>query len=334
MPDISNYSSYYQDKTILVTGGLGYIGSSVIGMLSGLACNIIVADKVSRGLRGFPEAAAKISLIEADIRERDIWRGLLDDVDILFHFAAQTSSKISNDNPLRDTEMNLLPIISLVETCQKDKVSPRIIFSGTATQVGFTEDFPVNEDFKDLPVTVYDINKLAAEKYLQYYGSQLKNKAVTLRLANVYGPGPRSSSADRGILNLMVQKAIKGEAITIYGDGNFIRDYVYIDDVARAFLSAGANIEKLSGNYFIVGSGEGHTIAEAFTLIRDIAKEKTGKASQILHVPLPEGLSKIEYRNFVADVAKFNDVTGWSPKVSLKQGIEQTLDYYLKEARV
>ena len=330
----NNKLFHYKNKTILITGASGYIGSSVIRALSSTPCNITALVEEGSVCDIFPKGVAKISIFKADIRNREIWKDLLENVDILFHFAAQTSSRKANQNPSMDVEINLLPIVSIIETCQKNNFSPHIIFSGTVTQVGFTASYPVNETFIDLPITVYDINKLTAEKYLQCYSNQLNNYAVVLRLPNVYGPGPRSSSADRGVLNAMVRKALREEPLTIYGEGNFVRDYIYIDDVVEAFLVAGAKTDILKGKYYIIGSGVGYTIKEAFTLIRDAVAEKIGKESKILHVSLPDNLSQIEYRNFVADTTKFHTATGWRARVSLRGGIDRTIDYYLKEGEV
>jgi UDP-glucose 4-epimerase len=159
----------------------------------------------------------------------------------------------------------------------------------------------------------------------------LGNFAVTLRLPNVYGPGPKSSSADRGILNAMIRKALSGKPLTIYGDGNFIRDYIYIDDVAEAFLLAGAEIDTLKGNYYVIGTGVGYTMKDAVGIINDEVMQKTGKNVEITFVPPPENISQIEYRNFVADSKSFNSLTGWKARISLHEGIKRTINYFLKE---
>jgi len=322
--------SHYQSKTVVITGGVGYIGSSIIRALKGIACRIIVVDREAKEIPS--DATAEISVQEADIRKKSVWNELLSDADILFHLAAQTSSKVANEKPGFDAELNLFPVIHLIETCRKKGCFPHIVFSGTVTQVGFTETYPVDESFRDDPITVYDINKLAAEKYLQFYTHHLGGSAVTLRLANVYGPGPRSGSADRGILNIMIKKALRGEPLTVYGDGNFVRDYVYVDDVTRAFLTAGAKKEILGGNYYVIGSGKGTTINEAARLIKSRVEKKTKKEAEIIYVAPPEDLSQIEYRHFVADTKSFGSATGWKAEISLLEGIDRTINYFLKES--
>jgi nucleoside-diphosphate-sugar epimerase len=145
----------------------------------------------------------------------------------------------------------------------------------------------------------------------------------------VYGPGPRSSSADRGVLNLMLRRALAGEALTVYGSGEHIRDYIYIEDVARAFLLAAANAERLEGRYFVLGSGRGYPIAEALNLVADRAALRTGQRVPVVHVDPPATLSPIEARNFVADTTAFRQATGWTAGVGLADGIDRTIETLL-----
>ena len=300
--------NFFSKKNILITGANGYIGSSVAKVLS----------KFTR-----------TSNSSADITKKNFWLSVLKNIDIVFHFAAQTSSQFANNNPYEDTRINLLPVINLINTCQKYNFSPDIIFSGTVTEVGLTHG-KINEDSKDTPITIYDINKLAAEKYLQYYTNQLGKRSVVLRLPNIYGPGPASSKPDRGIVNLMIKKALKGESITIFGDGNFIRDYLYIDDVVDAFLQATININKTKGNYYMIGTGIGHTILQMATIIKEEVEKITKKQVKIIFSPFPKNTSQIEFRNFVSDSSKFRKNTNWSAKISLREGVKRTIEYFTK----
>jgi nucleoside-diphosphate-sugar epimerase len=331
---MSESATFYKNKTILVTGAAGYLGQAVIAKLSAFACKIIALDKESGPLKGLPQGAAKVSLVDADIRDERIWKEHLSGIDVLFHFAGQTSSRLANENPLLDLEANLLPVVNMIEACQKLKLSPQIIFSGTVTEAGLTQGYPVDETAKDSPVTVYDINKLAAEKYLEYYSNELGQEALTLRLANVYGPGPASSSMDRGILNAFIRKAVKSEPLTIYGEGNYIRDYIYIDDVVEAFLVAAMKIRAIKGSYYVLGSGTGVTIKDAVSMVQEIVLLKTGKRAQVKCIEPPPGLSRIEFRNFVADSTKFSTLTGWKANMHLREGITRTVEHFLnKESR-
>jgi len=322
---------YYKGKTILVTGSTGFIGSSVIRSLSGEKCDIICCGGKERDHGLLPDSKAIIRNRKCDIRSPAIWDEILEGVDIVFHFAAQTSSQFANQNPCEDMKTNLTPIARFVDTCRKRGIRPDIVFPGTVTQVGFTPSYPVDETASDVPITVYDINKLTAEKYLHYYGCQMGGRAVTLRLANVYGPGPKSGRSDRGILNMMAIRALAGEPLTLYGEGNFVRDYIFIDDVVSAFLVAGAALPVTNGKYYVLGSGVGHTIKEMAETVRNLVAKITGKNVDIQNVPPPHGLSQIEFRHFVANTSRFREDTGWSPRVTLEEGIKHTIDSFLRK---
>ena len=304
---------YFKNKNILVTGGSGFIGHHLVKRLKDFSKKIVI-------LSG-----------KTDITNPKIWKKLLKNIDIVFHLAGQTSSKLSNQKPVLDASINLFPIINLIKTCQDKNVFPNIIFAGTVTQVGLTKKYPVNENFQDEPITVYDINKLAAEKYLQYYSKYLDGQAVTLRLSNVYGPGMTKKTKDRGVLNSFIRKALKGESLTIYGQGNFLRDYTYIDDVVEAFLLAGVKLKTLKGNYYVIGTGKGNTIKQMAKLIQDQVKEKTGRKVNLNYTSFPKDISPIEFRNFIADSTSFKKATGWKAKVLLTEGIRKTIDYYIKK---
>lgn len=200
------------------------------------------------------------------------------------------------------------------------------MFSGTATEVGIPKSLPVNETQEDYPVTIYDLHKLMAENYLKYYSRQGIVQGTVLRLTNVYGPGPKSSSADRGVINMMMYKALAGEPLTVYGKGDNLRDYVYVKDVVSAFLRATIHMEQLNGKHFVLGSGKGHTIAQAINLVADRVALKTGQRVSVKHIEPPSFQSPIEGRNFIADTRQFTLATGWQAHYPLKDGIDQTLE--------
>jgi nucleoside-diphosphate-sugar epimerase len=179
-------------------------------------------------------------------------------------------------------------------------------------------------------MTVYCIHKQVAENYLKFYAQEHGVRGVTLRLANVYGPGPRSSSSDRGVLNMMIRKALDGETLTIYGEGEHVRDYVYIGDVLNAFLQAGACAAKLSGGHYLIGSEQGHALKEAIYLVAERVEEQLGARPAVTHVPPPTHLLVVEERNFIADTTRFRRMTGWQASVNLKEGIDYTIDAFLR----
>lgn len=306
------YYSFFNNKHVLVTGAHGYIGSHLMKILTLVPCHLHILTRET-----------------ADITDNNIWKTLLKNIDIVFHLAAQTNSSYANSHPYQDLEVNVIPIIRIIEICQKYRYSPTIIFAGTGTEVGMTKTGKINEKLQDKPITVYDINKLMAEKYLQYYSNQLGNKSVTLRLANIYGPGQLNKKPDRGIVNMMVVQALKNQPITIFGDGRYIRDYLYIDDVVVAFLTAAIHINNTSGKYYVIGTGVGHSILEMAETIRRAVKKLKKSEIQIIFSSFPKNTSEIEVRNFIADSSAFTKDTGWKAEVSLEDGIDKTVSYFL-----
>jgi UDP-glucose 4-epimerase len=318
--------SYFTGLRILVTGASGYLATNLIHHLKDVECRII---RLSRSSTLFSvEGRAEIVDLNGDIGSEESWQ-LLDDVDIIYHLAAQTSVYAAADNPFSDLEANVMPMLRLLEKCRRQSLRPIVVFAGTSTEVGIPDRLPANETYQDLPVTIYDLHKLAAENYLKYYSRQGFVRGTVLRLTNVYGPGPKSSQPDRGVVNIMMRKALAGEALTVFGKGDCVRDYIYVDDVISAFLQAAASINALNERHFLIGSGQGHTISEAFNLIADRVALKTGKRVPVKHIDPPSPQSAIESRNFIADTSMFSRATGWRAYHSLSDGIDKTLASYL-----
>jgi len=329
-PLSSELLQYYADSTILVTGGMGFIGSALVRALSSAPCQIVRLVRPGRHVDSTNTSKAEISTIEGEIQDRETWESSLKNADYVFHLAAQTSAPRAEEDPLADLNANVVPVIQMLEACRLLRERPTVLFAGTTTQVGLPPRLPVEESFPDQPIIVYDINKLAAEKYLQYYSNHIGIPTVTLRLTNVYGPGTNVSSPDRGVLNMMIKRAIEGEPLTVYGKGERVRDYVFIDDVVRAFLMAGVASGKTRGNYYVIGSGTGTRIVDAMKMVADRVKLRLGCRPELTNVPPPAGLLPIEERDFVADTGRFREATGWQARVSLPDGIDLTLDHFLE----
>jgi len=321
----------YAGKTVLITGGLGFLGSTLVSELSSVDCRVVLLVREGSQVN-IPEATpAEFSVVRGDIESAGPWEKALEGTDVVFHFAAQTSARLADQAPMVDLYATVFPALYMLETCRRLQLQPTILFAGTVTQVGLPERLPVDETFQDNPSIMYDIHKLAVEKYLQFFSSTDGIPGVTLRLANVYGPGVQVSGKERGILNLMMQRALSGETLTIYGEGTPVRDYVYIDDVISAFLTAGLMGPKLMGNYFIIGTGVGTTILDAINQVADRAALITGARPPVEHVLPPDDLTSNSERDFIADSSLFQKSTGWSPQVTLSDGIDRSLRYFLEK---
>lgn len=319
-----------EGKKVLISGGAGYLGANLAARLQDTDCHVVLLSRsvVPAG----PTGRARVETLQGDVRETATWDRALEGVDIVFHLAAQTSVYVANRDPSSDLKSNVVPMLHLLEVCLRQNLHPSIVFAGTVTEVGLPKHLPVDEGAGDLPVTIYDIHKWMAENYLKLYARMGMVRGTALRLANVYGPGPRSSSADRGILNQMIRKALKGETLTVYGAGQHIRDYVFVGDVVEAFLAAADRIEQVNGRHFVIGSGQGFRIVEAFEMVAERVAGRTGKRVPVVSVEPPSALSPIEDRNFVADTSAFTEATGWRPAVPLAEGIDRTIDACLADA--
>ena len=313
----------YQKKNILVTGAGGFVGSSLIKALSQVDCTIF---RLARGPLAPISGKAHVQDRIGDMEKPDTWCDIISKVDTVFHFAAQTSTYVAAENPLADMRINVEGMIHLLEAIRKVRPKPVVLFSGTVTQVGMPVDLPVDELFPDSPVTLYDLSKLTAERYLKYYCSEEWIRGACLRLSNVYGPTSVPSKEDRGILNKIVRMSLAGEPLSVFDRGKFVRDYIYIDDVVAAFLYAGVNTEKINGCHFVVSSGKGVTIREAFQTAVDQVALRTGKKMTITDRDRPPGFSLIETRNFIGNPSVFIEATGWRPMFSLEEGLSRTVD--------
>lgn len=319
----TDWRSALAGKTILVTGARGYLGSTLVATLAKeCACSVLGMSR--QQFMPFPGTVA----ICGDPRRREAW-SIVQDVDVIFHLAGETSTYRAEENPAASLEANVLPMVLLLEACRRCHSGhvPTVILAGTATEVGAPTALPVNESVPDQPITFYDLHKLTAERHLALAAARGWIKGGTLRLANVYGPAMTAAgSADRGILNRIIRQALKGGPITIFGDGSQLRDYVYIDDVIRAFVAAA--VSALGGRYYLVGSGVSCPFGKAFRMAARLAEEKTGRPVQIDERPWPAETSAIEFRNFEADTSRFSGLTGWRATTALDKGIRKTVEAF------
>ena len=313
----------YAGKTVLVTGGGGYVGSALIAALSNHAGRIL---RMSR--HQLPSLTGVEDVI-ADPRRKDAWECAAQ-ADVTFHLAAETSVYAAATDPEASLAANVVPVLHALAALRPGAA---LIAAGTVTQFGLTTQLPVTQASPDHPVTVYDLHKLMAEKHIALAVAEGKARGCLLRLANVYGPSPvMAGSADRGILNKVVAAALASKPVSVFGHGNYLRDYIYIDDVVAAFLAAGVSGRAQDGTGWIIASGTGHPFGEAFRLaVRQVALI-TGTEVPIGSRDWPPGMSPIEFRNFVGDSAAFSEATGWSPTTSLVEGIAKTIAAFQAES--
>ena len=222
----------FKNKVIAITGASGYIGSALVTELEKYS-----AKKLIRVSRKKLKAQGNVEDWNIGLSDLDSWRKIVNQSDIIFHLSGNTSIAAAEKNPENSLNAEILPIMNLHTAAKELSKKPRFIYASTATIYGLTQNFPVSEDQATNPITCYDNNKLSAEKKLKIARSENLIESISLRLANVYRPSNNeSSSNDRGILSKITKLSFENKKISMYGAGNYIRDYIYIDDVVNAFL--------------------------------------------------------------------------------------------------
>lgn len=313
-------------KKVLITGGLGFIGSNIAQRCVELGADVTLMDACIEPYgwnhANIKEIKKDVQFIKGDIRNRGLLFELVADKDIVFHMAAQVGREISIEQPELDTEINCTGTLNLLEACRQSGGHPKVVFAGSRGQIGEPVYMPVDEQHPQNPTDVYGINKMAAEQYLLLYGKIYDFPVVSLRLNNVYGPRCQMHASFYGILNWFMANAMTGKPITVYGEGRQTRDYVYIADVVDAFVRV-ALADKTNGEVYFVGSG-------VETVFIDMVKEivnAVGKG-EIVHVPFPELRDKIDIKRFVVTYDKINKAVGWEPAYTLSKGVGETAAFY------
>jgi nucleoside-diphosphate-sugar epimerase len=312
-----------------VTGGGGYVAGSLVPELLHAGYRV---RRMARDASRLPALATSPELVEdfiGDLTRPDDLERAVAGVDAIFHLGSQTSVYVADQDPEADLSVSVLPTLRLLQACERRGGCPAFVFAGTVTVYGLVTRLPVDESFPPAPETVYDFHKLLAERYLVHYSKRGAVRGTSLRLANVYGPGPPSSRPDRGVLNTMVKRALAGQGLKIYGRGDFLRDYVYVGDVARAFVLAAEKPDAVNARPFIIATGRGTTVADAVHTVARLVTAKTGIAVPIENVPMPDGLSPIETRNFIGDPRALAEAVGFSATTTLEQGVEKTIDHFM-----
>jgi UDP-glucose 4-epimerase len=312
--------------TYVITGARGYIGRALAKSLAsqGRALRLVSRSAVAPSCGG---AHATVECVQADLRDEESWRALLEGAEAIVHLSSRTDLRAAEADPAGDRVLNVEPVCALVRAAERCDVTVPVIFASSVTIVGDAHVNAVNEETPDRPCSVYDCHKLECEIMLGDATRRGVLQACSLRLSNVYGygDGVDSINSNRGILNAVMRRAAQGEALTVYGEGKYIRDFIFVGDVVNAFCRVLSSDRMRNGDHYVIATGRGHTLAETFRLVAREACRATGRQVEIRHVPEPPDLHPIERRDFVGNSSLFQKLTGWRPQVDLESGIH---DYF------
>lgn len=316
----------FRGKRIMITGGLGFIGSNLARELVEAGSEVVLVDSLIPEYGGSLENIVgiedRVSVNISDVRDEHSLSYLVQGRDVLFNLAGQTSHLDSMQNPYTDLDINCRSQLSILEACRRHNPEVRIVFASTRQIYGRPQYLPVDERHPIAPVDVNGINKTAGEWYHLLYGDVYGLPVCVLRLTNTYGPRMRVKDARQTFLGYWFRQLLSGEELLIFGDGSQRRDFNYVDDAVRAFLLTATRDEAL-GQVYNLGDEEVISLRELAELLVDV----NGSGSYRI-VPFPADRKAIDIGDYHADFSRIRGDLGWTPKVRLAEGVAQSLEFY------
>lgn len=325
--------SSYNGANVLITGGLGFIGSNLARALVTQGAHVTLADSLIPQYGGNPfnidGIRGEVVVNVCDVRDPFAMAYLLQGKDYLFNLAGQTSHIDSMTDPQTDLDINASAQLSILEACRKANPAIKIVFASTRQLYGKPDYLPVDEKHPIRPVDVNGINKLAGEWYHLLYNNVHGIRACALRLTNTYGPGMRVKDARQTFLGIWVRLLIEGKPILVFGDGLQLRDFNYVDDCVAALLMAGAS-EAANGKVYNLGSGEVVGLKVLAEMLAGIGNDMNLRGRYEL-VPFPPERKVIDIGDYYSNYSLISKELGWYPEVGLEAGLRNTVAYYLAQ---
>ena len=323
---MSAWSSTYQGRRVMITGGLGFIGSNLARALVELGADVLIVDSLMSDYGGnlFNIAGfeSRLHVDIADVRQHSTMNCLVRDREIIFNLAGQVSHIDSMRDPETDLEINCRAQLTLLEACRRQNPGVKIVFAGTRQVYGQPASLPVTEAHLVRPTDINGIHKAAGEYYHLVYNNVFGVHACSLRLTNVYGPRQLVKHNRQGFIGWFIRLAVEDREIQVYGDGSQLRDFVYVDDAVDAFLAAGDS-DAVNGDVFNIGGCEPISHRDLVRLLIE-----TAGSGRVAFVEWPPEKKAIDIGSFYSDSTRFRTSTGWAPKVTLREGLRRTVEYY------
>jgi UDP-glucose 4-epimerase len=323
---VTSYREFYRDRPVMITGGLGFIGSNLAHHLVTLGARVLIVDSLIPAYGGnlfnVQGIENRVRVNIADIRQQTTMNYLVQGQDVIFNLAGQVSHIDSLEDPYTDLEINCRSQLTLLEACRRNNPGVKVVFAGTRQIYGRPDSLPVTETHLVRPTDVNGINKAAGEYYHLVYNNVFGIRACSLRLTNVYGPRQLLKHSRQGFIGWFVRLVLEDNEVQIFGDGTQLRDFVYVDDAVDAFLRAGAS-DVSNGEAFNVGGLEPIRHRDLVELMIRIAG--SGRFSC---TPWPPEKKAIDIGDFYADSSLIGQVLGWQPLTALSDGLARTLQFY------
>lgn len=318
----------FAGKNVLVTGGMGFIGSNLAIKLADMGANVTVLDAMlpdsgANEFNIFP-VRDRVHVNYCDIRDSNAVEYLVRNKDFVFHMAGQGCHVISLVNPFPDIEINITGTAVIMEALKKHNREAIVVYAGTRGQYGPSLSLPANEESPTNPKGIYEISNLTAEKIIKVYNDVHGIRSVLLRLSNIYGPRSQMKHSRFGVCNWFVRLAMDDATIQVFGDGSILRDFCYVDDTVDAILMSAITPEAY-GEIFNVGQDIPVSFLELVETIVDVGKQGKWQYAEFS----PERKAQ-EPGDFYSDITKIGRIVGWKPETNLKDGLAKTFEFYRK----
>ncbi|MEI6828863.1 MAG: NAD-dependent epimerase/dehydratase family protein [Synechococcaceae cyanobacterium ELA445] len=311
---------------ILITGGLGFIGSNLARRLVGEGHRVTLLDSLipqyGGNLVNITDFRDRVTVNISDVRDPFATRELLKGIDVVFNLAGQTSHADSMTDPFTDLDINAKSQLALLEAVRQVAPEAVVVFASTRQIYGRPQYLPVDEAHPIRPVDVNGVNKVAGEQFHLLYHDVYGIRATALRLTNTYGPGMRVKDARQTFLGIWIRNLLKGDPILVFGDGKQLRDFNYVDDVVDALVRA-ASTPACHGKAFNLGHSE---VIDLASLAERLTAVEPGASWRL--VPFPPERKVIDIGDYYSNHNLATELLGWQPQVSLEAGLTQTLAYY------
>ena len=316
---LPDYLTYYAKRRVLITGGLGFIGSNLARRLAALGSQVLLVDSLVPDYGGnrFNLAGIEdqVTVNIADVRDPYAMSALVPGYEVLFNLAGQVSHLDSMTDPFTDLEINARSQLFILEACRQHNPEIKIVYAGTRQSYGRPLYLPLDEEHRNRPTDINGVNKLAGEWYHLVYGQAHGLRTCSLRLTNTYGPRQLMKHSRQGFIAWFVRLALEGREIQVYGDGQQRRDLTYVDDVVDAFLRAGAS-DAANGHVLNLGGQAPISLLELAHLIVEIA----GQGSVRL-IPWPDARRRIDVGDVYSSYELIRRTLGWQPTTPLRAGL-------------